>query len=577
MDRLKISTRLTFSFMTLMVLILVLGGVALWGSSTQRSALTDITQKQIPIIRTLNTITDGANEQAIQFRNLAIFSTEALQTSARAMIQKTRTELAAEMDSLGKHTHSGLGQSLLEELKLRRLAFLKSGDEFLGLIDQGQRDEALRLLETQLRPNQLEYQRVIRSMLDHQTQSSDVASQKAEAAADNLFQEVLATSAIAILLAVTLAITITRSITRPLSLAIAAADRVARGDLSGQITVKSQDETGQLLSALQSMQHSLVSTVSAVRGNAQGVASGSAQIAMGNNDLSSRTEEQASALEQTAASMEQLSATVKQNADNARQANQMAVNASSVATQGGEVVAEVVETMKSINESSHKISDIIGVIDGIAFQTNILALNAAVEAARAGEQGRGFAVVASEVRALAGRSAEAAKEIKQLITTSVQRVEQGSLLVDKAGETMTGVVTAIRRVTDIMGEISAASHEQSSGMAQIGEAVTQMDQTTQQNAALVEEMAAAASSLHNQAQSLVEAVAVFKLSEHEQHASAAMQAASVNPTKTATVAKVSESPPKPLMTTKSPVLRRPVAIAGTQQATNKNGDDWETF
>jgi methyl-accepting chemotaxis protein len=290
---------------------------------------------------------------------------------------------------------------------------------------------------------------------------------------------------------------------------------VARGDLSGQITVKSQDETGQLLSALQRMQHSLVSTVSAVRGNAQGVASGSAQIAMGNNDLSSRTEEQASALEQTAASMEQLSATVKQNADNARQANQMAVNASSVATQGGEVVAEVVETMKSINESSHKISDIIGVIDGIAFQTNILALNAAVEAARAGEQGRGFAVVASEVRALAGRSAEAAKEIKQLITTSVQRVEQGSLLVDKAGETMTGVVTAIRRVTDIMGEISAASHEQSSGMAQIGEAVTQMDQTTQQNAALVEEMAAAASSLHNQAQSLVEAVAVFKLSEHD--------------------------------------------------------------
>ena len=509
MDRLKISTRLTFSFMTLMVLILVLGGVALWGSSTQRSALTDITQKQIPIIRTLNTITDGANEQAIQFRNLAIFSTETLQASARAMIQKTRTELAGEMDSLSKHTHSGLGQSLLEDLKQRRVAFLKSGDEFLALLDQGQRDEALKLLETQLRPNQLEYQRVIRSMLDHQTQSSDVASQKAEAAADNLFQEVLAAGAIAILLAVTLAITITRSITRPLSLAMAAADRVARGDLSGQITVKSQDETGQLLSALQRMQHSLVSTVSAVRGNAQGVASGSAQIAMGNNDLSSRTEEQASALEQTAASMEQLSATVKQNADNARQANQMAVNASSVATQGGEVVAEVVETMKSINESSHRISDIIGVIDGIAFQTNILALNAAVEAARAGEQGRGFAVVASEVRALAGRSADAAKEIKQLITTSVQRVEQGSMLVDKAGETMTDVVTAIRRVTDIMGEISAASHEQSSGMAQIGEAVTQMDQTTQQNAALVEEMAAAASSLHNQAQSLVEAVAVF--------------------------------------------------------------------
>ena len=240
------------------------------GSSTQRSVLTDITQRQIPIIRILNTITDGANEQAIQFRNLAIFSTEKIQTSARAMIQKTRTEVAAEMDLLQQHIQSAQGKSLLENLKLRRAAFLKSGDEFLGLIDRGQREEALTLLETQLRPHQLEYQRVIREMLDRQTQNAEVASEKAESAADNLFKEVLATGAIAIVLAVVLAITITRSITRPLSLAVAAADRVAGGDLSGQITVKSQDETGQLLHALQRMQQSLVNTVTAVRSNAQG-------------------------------------------------------------------------------------------------------------------------------------------------------------------------------------------------------------------------------------------------------------------------------------------------------------------
>jgi methyl-accepting chemotaxis protein len=242
------------------------------------------------------------------------------------------------------------------------------------------------------------------------------------------------------------------------------------------------------------------------------VASASAQIASGNHDLSSRTESQASALEQTAASMEQLSATVKQNADSARQANQLALSASGTAVQGGEVVARVVETMKGINDSSRKIADIIGVIDGIAFQTNILALNAAVEAARAGEQGRGFAVVASEVRSLAGRSAEAAQEIKMLINASVERVEQGTLQVDQAGTTMAEVVTGIKRVTDLMGEISAASNEQSQGVAQVGEAVMQMDQVTQQNAALVEEMAAAASSLKSQAQELVETVAVFKLS-----------------------------------------------------------------
>ncbi|MFN9727475.1 methyl-accepting chemotaxis protein [Acidovorax sp.] len=322
----------------------------------------------------------------------------------------------------------------------------------------------------------------------------------------------LVTLAVCGVLAALLSVVITRAVTRPAGHALRAAQAIAQGDLAADVPPGGKDEMGQLLNALADMRNSLSSTVSAVRQNAEGVASSSSEIASGNNDLSARTEQQASALEETAASMEELGSTVRQNADNARAANQLAMKASTVATQGGQVVAEVVETMKGINASSNKIADIISVIDGIAFQTNILALNAAVEAARAGEQGRGFAVVASEVRSLAGRSAEAAKEIKTLIMASVERVEQGSQLVDKAGATMTEVVASIQRVTDIMGEISAASSEQSSGVAQVGEAVTQMDQATQQNAALVEEMAAAANALNAQAGELVNAVAVFKLS-----------------------------------------------------------------
>ena len=343
------------------------------------------------------------------------------------------------------------------------------------------------------------------------------AALQADSDAQTIFQgariSVLVTMAAAVGLAVFLAVAITRAVTRPAAQAASAALAIAQGELGVPITAHGKDEMGLILQALEEMRSNLSRVVTGVRTSAESVASASAQIASGNNDLSARTEQQASALEETAASMEELGSTVRQNADNARTANQLAMNASTVAAQGGEVVAEVVETMKGINASSNKIADIISVIDGIAFQTNILALNAAVEAARAGEQGRGFAVVASEVRSLAGRSAEAAKEIKSLIMASVERVEQGTLLVDKAGATMTEVVTAIRRVTDIMGEISAASSEQSAGVGQVGEAVTQMDQATQQNAALVEEMAAAAASLNTQAGELVNAVAVFKLAQ----------------------------------------------------------------
>ena len=304
---------------------------------------------------------------------------------------------------------------------------------------------------------------------------------------------------------------VTRSVHTSLGRAVALAQAVAGGDLTTALPPHTRDELGHLLQALAAMQSGLAQVVGSVRSNADNVATASAQIAQGNLDLSGRTEEQASALQQTAATMEQLASTVRNNADNAQQANELALGASSVAVKGGQMVGEVVATMKGINDSSRQIAEIISVIDGIAFQTNILALNAAVEAARAGEQGRGFAVVASEVRSLAQRSAEAARQIKDLITTSVQRVEQGTTLVDQAGQTMADIVNAIDRVKGIVAEISTASVEQSNGVAQVGQAVTQMDQATQRNAALVEESAAAAESLKDQAHTLVAAVSAFKL------------------------------------------------------------------
>ena len=376
----------------------------------------------------------------------------------------------------------------------------------------GKDDEAKAYRAANTTPTGAALVKALTEQIDLQTRAAAQRHRELDSRTVRVRAVVIGVSLVALAAVVLLAAWIVRVLTRPVEHATEVAHRIAQGQLSNDIPMH-QGPLRHLLSALQEMQASLARTVSAVRSNAERVAIAGEQIAQGNQDLSQRTELQASALDQTAASMEQLGSTVRQNASNAEQANELARGASSVAVRGGAVVAQVVETMRGITDSSRKIADIIGVIDGIAFQTNILALNAAVEAARAGEQGRGFAVVAGEVRTLAQRSAEAAKEIKQLIGASVDRVEQGSTLVDQAGSTMQEVVSAIQRVTDIMAEISMASAQQSEGVAQVSAAMGKMDETTQRNAALVHQSSAAAQDLKTQARELVDAVSVFRLEQ----------------------------------------------------------------
>ena len=516
MNHFKISTRISFLIAALASLLVFIGSLGLYGMSKSDHAIGTIYNDRVVPLTQLGDISYLMIRNRLLIANSLVVQTPEASAKNAEEIEGNITKMKDIWDAYIK-----------TQLTTEEAQTAKKFAEALGKFEQ----EGLRPSIAALRAGDLEGAKKIalernvplfNAAREPQTAliQIQVAEAKKEFDADAVrfkTTRIVAISSIVLglLFAVIFGRAMTLGISRPLQGAVDFSKAVARGDLSQTIPTDGRDEVSDLMRALSDMQKHLSVVVGQVRQGSEGVSTASAEIAQGNQDLSSRTEAQASALEQTAASMEQLGATVKQNAESARQANQLAMSASTVAVQGGEVVAQVVDTMKGINDSSRKIADIISVIDGIAFQTNILALNAAVEAARAGEQGRGFAVVASEVRSLAGRSAEAAKEIKALIGASVERVEQGSALVDRAGVTMTEVVSSIRRVADLMGEISAASNEQAAGVAQVGEAVTQMDQVTQQNAALVEEMAAAASSLKSQAQELVEVVAIFNLASYE--------------------------------------------------------------
>lgn len=508
---LSLSKKLGLSFAIIIVLMLILAVNAYVGLKTLGLDLNLMTQDRYPKVMLAQTIKNELNENARNMRNILLLKDAEVLKAEYANIEESAKIIGQSIEQLEKLVTSEKGRDLLKNLKEVRESFVTSRTKFLSLTRQGQIDEALTMLQSETRPIQLKYFNVLDQLISYQENLMTEASKESEDFAKRETILIIVLSVVAILLATLLAWLVTRAITVPLSTAVDLARRVADGDLTTQIEVLSKDETGQLTEALKDMNEGLVKIVAQVRAGTDTIATASSQIAVGNMDLSSRTEEQASSLEETASSMEELTSTVKQNADNARQANKLAASASDVAIRGGNVVAKVVDTMGSINESSKKIVDIISVIDGIAFQTNILALNAAVEAARAGEQGRGFAVVASEVRTLAQRSAAAAKEIKLLIDDSVGKVKEGTLLVDDAGKTMDEIVTSVKRVSDVISEITSASNEQTVGIEQINIAIVQMDEVTQQNASLVEEAAAAAESMQDQARNLSELVSVFRL------------------------------------------------------------------
>jgi methyl-accepting chemotaxis protein-1 (serine sensor receptor) len=509
---------LIWAFSSLALLVLLVAGLSL-------KFLNDANQNFVHYVEDINAralmadaVRTAVDRRAIAARNLVLVTKAADLEVEKKEVNQAHSDVTERMAKLQQMAAvDGVPQKVRDMIADMARIEQQYAPVALAIVDlalKKQTEQAVLKMNEECRP-------LLAALTNAATTYSRYTEQRSEqmihAAAQQFATErnyLLLACAFALVAAVVAGVFIVRRLSRalgaePADLSVAA-QKVAGGDLS-PVTGAAQAPAGSVLASLGAMQGSLAAIVQQVREVSDSIATGSSEIATGNADLSQRTEEQASALQQTAATMDELGNTVRHNAANAEQANQLALGASSVAAKGGDVVSEVVSTMKGINESSKKISDIIGVIDGIAFQTNILALNAAVEAARAGEQGRGFAVVAGEVRNLAQRSAQAAREIKTLISTSVEQVEQGSALVDRAGQTMEEVVGAIRRVSDIVGEISSASSEQSTGVGQVGEAVSQMDQVTQQNAALVEESAAAAESLRNQADQLVQAVAVFSL------------------------------------------------------------------
>lgn len=510
----KIATQLFVAFMALIVLTTGLGGYAIVQLAKVKSASDALNNRWMPSIgRTTSiraSLIDLGELQAKHARAADAGYMDEYEEKMKGLISNVDKHLADYQKLVADEEGKPLFETFIKSWK----SYQEFNQKVISLGRAGKQEDAKDISDgagkSSLDDAVMTVDQLTQHSFDGGEQDSGVANQVyVSSKFGTLFL-----LGVAIVVGTVLALAITRGLLRQLggepAYATSITRRIAGGDLAVDMQLSANDSSS-LLFEIKSMQESFSGIVRQVRGGSEGVATASAEIAKGNQDLSARTEQQASALEETTASMEELGSTVKQNADSARDANQLAMQASTIAVKGGAVVAEVVDTMKGINDASRKIADIISVIDSIAFQTNILALNAAVEAARAGEQGRGFAVVASEVRSLAGRSATAAKEIKTLIGTSVERVEVGTSLVDKAGTTMAEVVAAIQRVTEIMGAISAASSEQSAGVSQVGEAVGQMDRTTQQNAALVEQMAAAASGLQSQADELVNVVSVFRL------------------------------------------------------------------
>jgi methyl-accepting chemotaxis protein len=507
-------------------------------------------------------------ETGIAMRNIGLQSDVSLMQKEEQKVKDQRARYDKALADL-----KALGLSDAEKKVLADIAALDADTdsafkEAIGQVLAFNSEGAAKVISGRIDPLNTQTLALINKLVDMQQANAKEVMDGSVTSDRSLMVMLFVLGGVAVALGVVCAALITRSITVPLSGAVEVAQKVATGELTSQVQVEGRDETSELLQALKDMNESLAKTVGDVRNGTELISTASQEIASGNADLSARTESQASSLEETASSMEELTSTVKQNADNARQANQLAVSASSVAEKGGTVVSQVVETMGSIKASSSKIVDIIGVIDGIAFQTNILALNAAVEAARAGEQGRGFAVVASEVRNLAQRSAGAAKEIKELIGDSVDKVDAGSKLVDEAGQTMDLIVTSIRQVADIMGEITAATQEQSNGIEEVNQAITQMDEMTQQNAALVEQAAAAAESMQEQAQMLAQAVSIFKLSHDE---GARRPAAA--PARAVAAARPAAAPAGRSVATTA----RPAAPKKLSTAAPAAGEEWEEF
>ena len=564
---LRVRTRLFagFGLLCAFLIVVVVLGTAMLGRIKTGTDI--IVGNYMPKIEASNAVLTEVNNISIALRNMMLNADPADRKAQAADVDKARANITATFDKLAPTIVSEEGKALLRQSVDYNGKFVAAQDVLLRHIGAGEIEQASSYLVNEYRPLLAEYRKVIAGQIDMQKKLAAKAALDADTTYDNTLRLMIILSAVILALAGVIAWRITASITTPVARALAIAETVAAGDLTSRIEVTTKDELGLLLAALKKMNDSLLGTVNIVRSGTELIASASSQVAAGSMDLSSRTEEQASALEETASSMEELTSTVRQNADNARQANTLAGVASSVAERGGAVVKQVVGTMDAIHASSQRMADIIGVIDGIAFQTNILALNAAVEAARAGEQGRGFAVVATEVRNLAQRSAAAAKDIKGLIEDSAGRVGDGRNLVNEAGSTMHEIVESIRRVADLMGEISAASGEQSAGIEQINGAVVQMDQVTQQNAALVEETSAAADAMRMQAAKLAEAVAVFRTGEA---VAAVAKPVAVAPR----VAKPALPAAAPRAAAKA---ARPAAPVRKAQLASTAGDEWEEF